>query len=467
MTATNPGSPLSRLIGAYQDALALNPDDLWVVDTLLSVLLGTLHPQLRSESLWLRIVGPPSCGKTECVRPLRPYPACLFVSSMTDNSLISGHRDDTNVDPSLILQLNNKVLVIKDLTDLLCHSKTTTQKVFGDLRDAYDGECSKASGINGLTTYESRFGIIACVTDVVDTFPEFTQQLGERFLTIRMSRTVRTPDQAIQFLEKVQKASSTKLAWEARLRTEMVSVLDTLVHQIPAIPLATLSDHHSLQVRKIAYLIAQLRTTPINGTSVDAEVGARISNQFLHAGLAHAFADNRTEWDESDTILVRRLALDTLIRDRRKLVLAMYGSTPHSCPMSISQICQLTGRPAKEIDEIVAQYTHIGVTRKLNKIQFILSEKIRAYINDTKLFLPGEHYPSMSVQFMVPQLTTEPNKGNENGKEEVQTQTETVPEAVPEPDPDDPAPWLCGVVYGGEGDFQPAEEIPSGDGSEM
>jgi hypothetical protein len=429
-------TPLATLKDAYQRALTLPPDDLWVIDAVFSSLIATFHPALQTESVWLRVIGPPSCGKTECIRPLRSSQRCIFVSSMTDNSLISGYRDpDTNADPSLILQLNHKVLVIKDLTDLLCHHKQTTQKLFGDLRDAYDGDCSKASGQTGLTTYESRFGIVVCVTDVVDTFPEFTQQLGERFLTIRMSRTSRNPEQSILFLQKVEAAAASKFQWEADLRTTMLSSIDCLTPLYLTNPVPTIPDPHKRQLLSLSYLIAQLRTTPVNGTSVDAEVGSRLLQQFRNIGLAHAFADLRTVWDESDTVLIRRLAFDTLTRDRRKFILALLGQDTFSKPITIQQLCFITNRPASELSNLLLQFTHIGVVRKLNKAQYILSDKIRALLDETKLFQHGEHFPSLT------RINTVPEPLIQGTLHEETTENEAVEDAGPaDRDPDQNPP---------------------------
>lgn len=387
-------TPLRSLRSFYNTHLNLHPDDRWVVDSILATLVATFHPSLQTESIWLRIVGPPSCGKTECIRPLSKHERCIFVSSMTDNSLISGFRDDDDVDPSLILKLNHKVLIIKDLTDLLCHHKQTTQKLFGDLRDAYDGECSKASGHSGLTSYESRFGIILCVTDVVDTFPEFTQQLGERFVTLRMSRLPKTPEQSLQFLGLVASASTSKLIWEAALREKMESTLKALQPLYATMPLPTIPPAHMRQVQALSYLLAQLRTTPINGITVDAEVGCRVQNQLLNIGLARAISDLRTTWDDSDTLFARRIIFDSMSRDRRKFVATLATTRHPSLPITVQQLCSATHRPAKDVEELVNQFIHINVLRRVTKTSFILTEKTRSLLDETKLFHSDyEHSP--------------------------------------------------------------------------
>ena len=81
-----------------------------------------------------------------------------------------------------------KVLFIKDFTAILNLHRDALQQILGDFRDAYDGEMAKAFGSQaGTRSFRSRFGIVAAVTPAIDKFATTNQQLGERFLTIRLS----------------------------------------------------------------------------------------------------------------------------------------------------------------------------------------------------------------------------------------------------------------------------------------
>ena len=91
-------------------------------------------------------------------------------------------------DHSLLPKLDGKVLVIKDFTALLNMPREARQQILGDLRDAYDGNAAKAFGTHVETRrYTSKFGIMAAVTGAIDKHAAVMQQLGERFLKLRLS----------------------------------------------------------------------------------------------------------------------------------------------------------------------------------------------------------------------------------------------------------------------------------------
>jgi hypothetical protein len=98
-------------------------------------------------------------GKTELLSALQKRPSAYFLSSLPEKTLISGYRDPKHKDrdPSLLPQLDGKVLVIKDLSPLLSMRRESRNQILGDLRDAYDGFTDQGRGNLGRVYYTARF----------------------------------------------------------------------------------------------------------------------------------------------------------------------------------------------------------------------------------------------------------------------------------------------------------------------
>ncbi len=161
----------------------------WLQNTdpdLLDVVFGAvLAHRLDGDPVWLFIVGAPGDGKTECLRALSQHPDIYTLSTLTPGALISGYITD-GPDPSLLPKIDGKILVVKDFTAVLEMPNEARSEVLGILRDAYDGEACKVFGTGETKRYQSRFGLVAAVTPVIDSYWGVSAQLGERFLRFRL-----------------------------------------------------------------------------------------------------------------------------------------------------------------------------------------------------------------------------------------------------------------------------------------
>lgn len=397
-------TPLEIIKVAYNEALILSDDDQLAIDYFIASIAGNMHPYI-TEPLWIYFIGPPSTGKTEISRAVDSHENFVAISSLTDNALISGYEREDGGDPSLILFLDGKILVIKDMTALLNSHPTTAKKIFGDFRDAYDGSCSKASGRAGLRTYHSRFGIIACVTPFIDAFNAENQTLGERFLSCRLCRCYTSPTEELALLLKVSKTAKNKEAWRAVLRNKVQTQLGGIKTHIANHEPPTIAEADVKKVASLAYLLSKLRTTAIRSVSVDSESGARVLQQLIALGQGHAIADLRTEWNDSDTILVRRAVIDTLSLHQRRLLISLYGGRDVRPLLDSTQLARLTSSLSPSVDSIMTQYTYSGVLHKTSTSiagqkedynRYSLAPSVRDFIEDTGLLVPGPHLPKFA-----------------------------------------------------------------------
>lgn len=136
--------------------------------------------------VWVIAVASPGSGKTKRLDYFNSIDENLRLSVLTPNALMSGFRDNDGEDPSLLLQLDGKVLTIKDMTALYQQPKEGRDAVLGQLRDAYDGNASKATGATGLVEYTASFNLLGMITHIYDSFLSVSAVLGERFIPIRL-----------------------------------------------------------------------------------------------------------------------------------------------------------------------------------------------------------------------------------------------------------------------------------------
>lgn len=134
----------------------------------------------KSDPLWMHIVGPPGCGKTELLMSTVDCVRAKPVSSIGPHMLISGFKTEDNVDPSLLPDLFDRTLIVKDFTEVVRMHSKDKDLVYSILRGAYDGNAERPFGNGVVRSYQGYFSIITGVTQTI--FGEADSPVGERFL---------------------------------------------------------------------------------------------------------------------------------------------------------------------------------------------------------------------------------------------------------------------------------------------
>ncbi|OHB52351.1 MAG: hypothetical protein A2Y12_19495 [Planctomycetes bacterium GWF2_42_9] len=208
---------------------------------------------LDSKPVWAYLVGPPGAGKTEILQAFGDCEGIYMLSSLTANTLISGKICGENeADPSLIPQLDGKVLIIKDFTPILTGRREVRTEVLGQLRDAYDGTSCKAFGTGKAIQYESKFGLITAVTNEIDKHLGALSLLGERFVIYRCP--------VLSDLEKRKRANKASLNLDTQ---EQGLALKNAAHKV--LSLKPAKPRFSFVFRKMventAMFVARARTS--------------------------------------------------------------------------------------------------------------------------------------------------------------------------------------------------------------
>ena len=118
-------------------------EDPYIIDVILSVYVAN---RIEGDPVWMMLIGPPSSAKTELLRSFDGHENAYFLSSLTPSTLVSGMPQKKNMeDPSLLLKLDDKLLVVKDFTSILSMRSESQQEIIAQLREIYDGKYSKVS----------------------------------------------------------------------------------------------------------------------------------------------------------------------------------------------------------------------------------------------------------------------------------------------------------------------------------
>jgi hypothetical protein len=180
--ATEPPAALSSVHEAFREHV-LMPDP-GMLDTTLATYAA--HRQGGDEP-WMLLVDPPSNLKTEVLLTLKGLPGVRFVGELTSHTLASGMKGKENQAnrASLLVRMEARgddFLVNKDLTGTLKGNRDERGRLFGQLRDIYDGEFMADFGTGVEVQWEGRLGFISGVTPIIDRFWSVNAVLGERWL---------------------------------------------------------------------------------------------------------------------------------------------------------------------------------------------------------------------------------------------------------------------------------------------
>jgi hypothetical protein len=351
-----PRSRLAReeVIAAFSKWLHL--PDVEAVDVLMATAIAIYLP---GDPLWLYYVGPPGATKTEPLRALGG-PRVISLSSLTPQTLISGYKGDpSKVD--LLPKLDGKLLIIKDFTSILSKKPDDAAAIFADLREAYDGYLEKSYGSGvGTKSYSARFGLIAAVTPAIDRFRTVHSLLGERFLRIDLH----TDAQAT-----IQRASELE-GQEEEMRAELQSLVSGYLHAAGEWmdPDVLVEQRFLDQLRALAHVTATLRT------EVDRdrqrlvlyqpvpEVGTRLVKQLQKLAKALANWRERMVVTAEDYVTVRRVALDCVRSQRRKVVGVLQSA--EGAAILTADVGSLAGIPSDTLREICEDLWQLGVVNR-------------------------------------------------------------------------------------------------------
>jgi len=353
-------SPLQSVRQGFGKALSFDEYELVAVDFCFSTVLAPFIADVTAP-IWGWLIGPPGTGKGELLRPYEGHASTLFVSSPTPQFLASGYVTEDGSDPSLLLQLDGKVLIVKEFSAVLGMGETALRKIMGDLRDAYDGSFAKASGTRSHHTYRATFGFLSAATPKIETHMRQFQELGERMIAVRLNPRMMTRAARRARYRHIRQSMKDKAQWQRHLRDLTHQTLNELASQNLSIQDVTIPLDEDNHIIDLCDITARLRTHPHPGPP-SPESATRLLQQIIAIGCIRILADARTTWTPSDTTFVRRILHDTLPSFLLQIIEYLYFHRT-SQAISLKKLAQVLQIDAAVLAPYLYQYTKLGILR--------------------------------------------------------------------------------------------------------
>lgn len=300
---------LAEVLQVFRESILMSED----MEIGLQLMLATcMSNDVQGDPLWLYVVGPPGAGKTLLLASLATSSRCLFRSTVTPHSLISGWKQEGGVDPSLIPKLKGLTFVAKDFTEILTMPPLVQDEIFSTLRGAYDGTASKAFG-NGVTREykDCHFSMLAGVTHAIHGHKRAS--LGERFLKFGMrANDAASADATIAAaIGNVGKEKAVEERLQEACASFLLRKMDPAA--LPIVP-RRYQERLTALVQLIAIMRANVerdfRTQEISYRPVP-EAGTRLAKQLVKTAMCVAAVQDKKEVDDAVYSIVERVAYDT------------------------------------------------------------------------------------------------------------------------------------------------------------
>jgi hypothetical protein len=307
-----------------------------------------LANKLDGPPVWIIVSGKSGTGKTELIMTFSEAPEHAYVvSGITPAGLLPANGIQGALDAA-----NNKVLIVKDMSTLTQENKEDKNKLYGFLRDAYDGSIAKHDG-TGYRYWFGKIGFLGASVPIIETYGDFNGQLGERFMYHRL---VPLEDRAL--LDKID-ANSGKLKFLIdELKEAGREFLDTW---IPPSTTKLPTDIRNM-IKDASIMIPKLRTTVFRNRANKSEIDqpietqespTRIFNTMKKMVVVASTLSGHT--DDIAKRMIRKMLLDSLPDTRYKVLYAIYkyaktNTTKSSIAKQLGISESVCGRYIKDLE---------------------------------------------------------------------------------------------------------------------
>lgn len=354
------GPPITfpELLEVFRRWLLMDAD----MENALRVCLAVcLSEQLPGDPLWFYLVGPPGSGKTAVLNTFRKSDSCLFRSTLTPASLVSGFQ--RTPDPSLFPLMQAKTAIFKDATELFSIHPAAREEIWSIFRGAFDGYVYKQFGNGVVREYDPlHFSLLMGVTPIIHG--DSTATLGERFLKFEMVKGV-----GFNAEEQIW-AAINNISREGRMEEELTMAVNRFllrrvnVDHVPEVPIWA-----KRRVVALAQLVGMLRARVDREQWGEREikyrpaheVGTRLAKQLVKfASMVAAVADEASLSPENFA-LVERVAFDSAIGFHLDMVMALMKFGSGATQEEIAESSRL---PRTNIQRKLEDLFLLGIVRK-------------------------------------------------------------------------------------------------------
>jgi len=147
------------------------------------ILAAAAAHYIPGEMLWLRFIGPSRSGRTELLRAIAAHPNCAEIEVLTPAAFRGGFKKG----PKVLDRINGKLVITKDIAEILTARKDLRTEIFGVLRGIKDGKLTSDFGSDeGHLVQEAKFDwILAATSSGIEQQRQLEGLLGQRFIDLR------------------------------------------------------------------------------------------------------------------------------------------------------------------------------------------------------------------------------------------------------------------------------------------
>jgi len=307
--------PLTELKKVIHEWFFIEDDR--VVDVIMAVYIAN---QFKADPVWLILIAPPSNTKTELLRSFEGHQKAFFLSNLTPSTLVSGISTKKNPEPSLLPKLNDKMLILKDLTTILSMRSENRQEILAQFREIYDGQYSKSFGTGKIFNWTGRVGLIAACTPVYDSHYSVIGSMGERFLLYRTEEM-----DGIKMGLQAQKI----VGKEDKMRAEIREAVHKFINQFDGLKDAKLEKNEETNNMIVAlscfcayarcpverdYRNQQIKYLPV------PEGTPRLVKQLMQVGFGLAIVNGKSSIDLEIYETIKKIGRDLIPAQRLKIL---------------------------------------------------------------------------------------------------------------------------------------------------
>lgn len=350
----------------------------WIdgLDKGLSVMLACIvSTEAAGDQLWIKLIGPPSCGKSvlcEAVSINKRY----VLPKSTMRGFHSGYDDGSGENHSPLLSMKNKTLVIKD-GDTLLQSPNLPQ-ILSEARDIYD-RVSRSSYRTKQSMDHEGLNITIILAGTASLYQLDQSELGARFLDcVAVERVTEDMEREVSLRVAYQAAremsnqvNGTQDSADGPERQEAKRMtggyIDYLRENAPVLLASvTETDEQIEHLVDLASFVAFMRAQPSvrQAKTAEKELPYRLTSQLVRLAKCLAVVLNRSSLDEEVMRRVRSVALDT---SRGKNLSIAHWLWKNPDGLSSPTLAEFSGEKVEDVRHLLRYLNKIGAVKFTQK----------------------------------------------------------------------------------------------------
>jgi hypothetical protein len=330
------------------------------------------------------LVSPPSSGKTEVLQALSDIriggnQTIWKISDITTNAFMSGMKR-TGKETSLLMEIPfGGIFVFKDFTSLLSKRYEDQVQIFSQLREIYDREYEKHTGIGDELKWEGKAGAIGGSTEVIYLNMENISAMGDRF----MMYEVNTPDreEVTSFVMKMRRGGLDKEQARKDTRLAVKDYIESIVSRIQKGDIVIFDQETEDSIVAIADFCTRVRSgviTDRHKSTVEfvpkREMPMRMLEQLLTLGTALFLMDKlepggadkphikANRLSDSDILILYKHAFDS-ISVKRRMALKYLGS--YTKGVTTAGLATAIGYQTEVVRKWLAELNALGICTRV------------------------------------------------------------------------------------------------------